>query len=249
MLLDVPLSPARTLDARHGRGGPVDTLEILVVCRGNVCRSRLAEGLLVEALRGTGHRVRSAGTEAVEGSALPDETLEAAARAGVALPTGPARRVTGSMVDAADLVLTLGRTHRRELLDVAPRAVRRCFTLLEMERVLTDPGVRHELCRQPRDPSRWVSTVAALRGLARPPLDPADDDVRDPFGRGEAALDATARRVRGAVEVLAAALRDRAVPAPEDDTTGQGHQHPASGSPADCTPAPALPRTSGIMVG
>jgi len=258
MLLDASLSPAPSSPVPRAQVGPVGTLEILVVCRGNVCRSRLVEGLLVEALRGTGHRVRSAGTEAVEGTDLPDETLEAAARAGFPLRTGTARRVTAEMVDDADLVLTLGRAHRRELLCIAPRAVRWCFTLLELERVLADPVVRHELSRQPRDTDRWVSTLAALRGLARRPLDPTDDDVADPFRRGEAAMDATTHRVRRAVDLLAAALRDHPVPSREDDAPhGQEHQQPVSGSLDASSPPPARPGrsgksgksgTSGIMV-
>jgi protein-tyrosine phosphatase len=112
------------------------------VCTGNICRSALAERLgrayLDDALGddATAVRLLSAGTQAVVGSAMhPDTGLVLTGFGGN--PNGfQAQQLVEGLILQADLVLTLTRDHRRDVLELAPRALARTFTLREAADIL-----------------------------------------------------------------------------------------------------------------
>ena len=109
---------------------------ILCVCTGNVCRSPVAERLLAHWL-GPEVQVRSAGTLGLAGRGIEPEMVAHLKAAGVPEVEFVARRMTPADVRGADLVLGLGREHRREAVELVPAAVRRAFTLLEFARLLS----------------------------------------------------------------------------------------------------------------
>lgn len=163
---------------------------ILTVCTGNVCRSPLAEQLLRAQLAAWGtFEVSSAGTRALEGQQMPEETQAVARSLGVPHPEDHrARQLTEGMLDDADLVLAMAREHRRAIVELNPRVARRTFTIRELARyaaVVTDEDVLEELSFSPSGPGAQLrAAVRALsvgRASARPPQDPVDDDVRDPY--------------------------------------------------------------------
>jgi protein-tyrosine phosphatase len=159
---------------------------VLLVCTGNICRSALAERLgrafLDELLGSDASAVRivSAGTRAVVGSAMhPDSAL---VLRGLGAEAGDflARQFDGGMAAAADLTLTMTRGHRRAVLQGAPRALARTFTLREAAALLrlldgTEPD-GDDFPRRARD---LVARMAAARAR-RSGGD--DDDIRDPIG-------------------------------------------------------------------
>jgi protein-tyrosine phosphatase len=162
---------------------------VLLVCTGNICRSALAERLgrayLDEALGDDASMVRlvSAGTRAVVGSAMhPDSELVLAGYGGAA-GGFRARQLLEAHPPEADLVLTMTRRHRNEVLRIAPRALARTFTLREAADVLgglpddRDLGGR-DFGQQAR---KLVATMAAAR--SRRVADPDGDDVPDPINR------------------------------------------------------------------
>src|SRR4051795_1365012 len=128
---DVHTGPVAGAQERAG------VFTVLFVCTGNICRSALAERLgrayLDEVLAEDSAAVRlvSAGTQAVVGSAMhPDSALVLRGFGGN--PDGfVARQLTDGLVMDADLVLTMTRGHRRDVLTLAPRALARTFTLRE----------------------------------------------------------------------------------------------------------------------
>ena len=159
---------------------------VLLVCTGNICRSALAERLgrafLDEALGEQADAIRlvSAGTRAVVGSGMhPDSAL---VLLGFGAESGDflARQFDGTMAAEADLVLTMTRGHRRDVLHAAPRALARTFTLREAAELL-------ELVEDGRGEGRdfreraqnLVSALAAARSRRH---SSQDDDVRDPIG-------------------------------------------------------------------
>lgn len=108
----------------------------------------------------------SAGTRAVVGHGMEPH----AARALLDLGGDPsgfvARRLTPPIASAGDLVLTMSRSHRDRILEMAPRQLHRTFTLVEAALLL-------EITGEP-DPSHWSrvrNTIAA-----------EDLDVPDPIG-------------------------------------------------------------------
>lgn len=170
---------------RHGALG--ETFQVLIVCTGNICRSALAERLgrayLDEVLGADAQAIRvwSAGTQAVVGSGVhPDSALVLAGLGGD--PAGfAARQLVDDMAIDADLTLTMTRTHRRVVLNAAPRALSRTFTLREAADLVRLVGAEQPEGDTFADRCRaLVKTMAAAR--SRRATDAADD-IADPIGR------------------------------------------------------------------
>jgi len=107
---------------------------ILVVCVGNICRSPMAEAILRHRLPQEGCVVGSAGLVAVEGSAL-DPLAEAVLVANGLTGKGHvARQVDPSLVENADLVLTMERRHVAALQAIFPACTGKTFLLGKWQR-------------------------------------------------------------------------------------------------------------------
>jgi protein-tyrosine phosphatase len=163
-------------------GATPQTRGILFVCTGNICRSPYAERRLRQLLPDAGVRIESAGTGAVVGSGIEDETREQLRRLGADVTDFRARQVTPQLLEGADLVLTMTRVQRGEVARLRPASMRRCFAL----------GDFADLCRgsnswRPIVPAQpWLDQVVAEAAAARgtvAPRDPGDVDVVDPYGR------------------------------------------------------------------
>jgi protein-tyrosine phosphatase len=170
---------------RHWTPEPVFT--VLLVCTGNICRSALAERLgtayLHEVLDGRADQIRliSAGVQGVVGSAMhPDSALVLRGMGGD--PDGfVARRLADDMAIDADLILTMTRQHRRDVLRAAPRALARSFTLREAADLVRLAGDANLPGERLADRARnLVQQMAAARSKRQ---SGAGDDIRDPIGR------------------------------------------------------------------
>lgn len=96
-----------------------DTISVLFVCLGNICRSPLAEGVFLRLVREEelGHRfhVDSAGTGAYHVGESPDpRSADVARRNGIEL-RGAAREVEPSDFETFDYVLAMDRSNLRNL--------------------------------------------------------------------------------------------------------------------------------------
>jgi protein-tyrosine phosphatase len=158
---------------------------ILVVCTGNVCRSPIAEGLLRDALaeRFGEHaelHVSSAGTAGWEGEGAMKESVAAAAERGTDISGHVARKVTGTMVEHAGLVITMAAEHRDALSRFSPDTAHKTFTLKELVRLLEhlEPAV------DAPEPGSLTDRVAAADAERRAGFagNPHDEDVVDPLG-------------------------------------------------------------------
>ena len=80
-----------------------------------------------------------------------------------------ARQLTARIASDADLVLTMTRSHRDAVLELAPHRLHRTFTLCEAARLVSECNARN------------VADLAALRSQLA-----ADEtqDILDPIGRG-----------------------------------------------------------------
>lgn len=171
---------------------------ILTVCLGNICRSPLAERLLALRLEeaGVSAEVSSAGLIGLVGRPM-EPSAAAQLRALGGDDSGfRARRFDGPLATEADLVLALTVEIRQRLVQEAPAALRRTFTLREFALLVADADP--EATDLVADAARRRSTVAH-----------ADLDVPDPMGRGEAVHAEAARLIADAVETIVTALAQR----------------------------------------
>lgn len=146
-------------------------MKILVVCVGNTCRSPVAERLLRARLTPGRHAITSAGVRATPGEPMNPHAAAELTRLG-GDPSGFASQVASShVIESADLVFTMTKDLRTDVLRRSPRMMRRTFTLGEFAAV----------CAAVPDLTRASDLVATA---ARSRSHGADaPDVPDPMGQ------------------------------------------------------------------
>jgi protein-tyrosine phosphatase len=199
------------------RGPGLPPLSILQVCMGNICRSPMAERLLVLAAREhVGDRVgdlllvHGAGTGGWHvGAAMdPGAARQVHSRGGD--PAGfAARKLAGDLIEASDLILTATGDQLDFVQSMRPDAAGRAFVLGELGRLLPsiDPAGLPPFAPDPDAVyARGVALVEAAekaRG-GRPPR-PADD-LDDPWGREDRYFARVADEIEATVRPLARLL-------------------------------------------
>lgn len=169
-------------------------IEILLLCTANLCRSPMAEAVLLAQLaqRDLATQVRSAGFLKA-GQHPPPEVAAALARWGLSPPSRSSREVSAEELRRADLVLCMERAHVREAAVLEPSMWPRIFTLKELVRRASDVS--------PRTPEEsiaaWLARIHAERDrsdlLGSSPL----DDIADPYGKKVSAYEATLTELAG----------------------------------------------------
>jgi protein-tyrosine-phosphatase len=152
---------------------------VLYVCTANICRSAYAE-VRTRQLALAGLEAASAGTHGWVDHPMDRHTAAELERRGADPGAFRSRRLTRSLIDDADIVLTATAAHRRFVLEERPGAVKRTFSLGQLAAALGE---------LPPD-AEGVDLLAAARRMRATAV--ADDDVSDPYGQGPDAAAATA---------------------------------------------------------
>ncbi|MFF4890271.1 arsenate reductase/protein-tyrosine-phosphatase family protein [Micromonospora chersina] len=196
---------------------------VLHVCMGNICRSPMAERLLVLAVRERLGRLgvdparsdelvhsHSAGTG---GWHAGEEMNPPAARQvisrGGAVDGFAARRLRSDLIDAADLVLTATADQHEYVVALRPDAAARTFVLGEFGRLVGTVD-RAGLPAVEATPeavyARGVALVEAADAARQGSTALPTDDLDDPWGRGDQCFSRVADEIEETVQPLAAAL-------------------------------------------
>ncbi|NQT35397.1 Sua5/YciO/YrdC/YwlC family protein [bacterium] len=109
-------------------------LKVLIVCRGNICRSPMAE-ILLRSISGnpirSGISVTSAGIDAVEDLPASDHMLKIADNWGIDLSGHLSRRLTGEMLLESDIILLADQRYYTDVIELAVEAKNRIQLLGE----------------------------------------------------------------------------------------------------------------------
>ena len=100
--------------------------KILFVCSGNTCRSPLAEGIARKILSDrikTPIVVSSAGSSALEGMPASQHAASVAQQHGIDLSSHRSRLLNTRAVREADLIVTMGRKHKKTVGVIDPEAL------------------------------------------------------------------------------------------------------------------------------
>jgi protein-tyrosine phosphatase len=182
-------------------------VRLLFVCTGNACRSPLAERLLhswaLSAGRGDVH-ASSVGLAVTPGAPMEARAAAALRRLG-GDPAGFTARPFGEAVARdADLVLTMTRKQRTEVLKATPRGLRRTFTLLEAAQLLE----LADLTDLPDGPQRARELGLRLDAARGRRATTEADDLPDPIGQSSGTHRQVAGRIADALRPLAEVLLD-----------------------------------------
>ena len=181
-----------------------EQFDILVVCLGNVCRSPLAERLLrmrFEQMLGDGAsavRVSSAGVRALVGDPMNESSAAELRRLGGDPDGFVSSQVTSARATEADLVITATRDLRSRVLEEAPRALKRTFTIREFAALASDGPER----RRVSGAADLVAQAASWRGST----EILEYDVPDPIGKSEEVHRAVADMLDADCEAIARAV-------------------------------------------
>lgn len=122
---------------------------VLFVCSGNTCRSPMAEALarkiIADRLRvpqdqieARGFSVLSAGAYALPGSRATPAAVDAVGAMGADLSRHRSRLLTPELVNQADVIFTMGQSHRQAVTALTPAAATKVHTL-DPEKDIEDP--------------------------------------------------------------------------------------------------------------
>ena len=151
----------------------------------------MAERLLqtgLDQVRPGAFRVRSAGTRAMMGDPVQPMSADMIRTYGGSPDGFAARQLTQQLLRDTDLVLAMAATHRGEVMQMDASLLKRTFTIREFARMIEALEQRDGNSPPPTDvPAFWralPARAASVRHLALA-QDAADNDVVDPYRRGE----------------------------------------------------------------
>jgi protein-tyrosine phosphatase len=189
------------------------TLHVLHVCTGNICRSPMAERLMLARLAerygdgGFDVEVRAAGTYGGhEGRPMHPPAADALRELGGSADGFRATWLREEQVRWADLVLTATAEHRSAVLGLEPRALRRTFTLRELARLAPDVPPDALPAGSPGERLAALAAGAADLRATHPPASRTADDVEDPYDGPPEGYRTAAREIADALDAVLAAV-------------------------------------------
>ena len=175
-------------------------MELVFLCTGNICRSPMAEVLMVReaAMRPEPVIVSSAGF-VTENRAAEPHAVTVMGERGLDLTRHRSRLVDPEMLEA-DLVVGMTREHVRDAFGLHREAFPRTFTLKELVRRGRAVGPASAGLEP------WLDEIATTRDSADLLGDSRADDIADPMGRSLRVFRACADEIEDQIVALAGLL-------------------------------------------
>lgn len=145
--------------------------------------------------------VESAGTAAMVGSRMEPTIAGFVGMLGASTEAFAAHQLTREILDRQDLVLALSREHRSRIVQMHPALLKKTFTLRELARVL--PHINGSRGVHPAE--RWELAIPmAMRARTLYSGTVEEDDVVDPYRRGDKVFQMMRQQLVPAVQALVA---------------------------------------------
>jgi len=107
-----------------------ETMKIMFVCTGNICRSPMAEMILRQMTNAV--EVTSSGTLAYEGGAISNYSRTVLEKHAVKIDDAfRSKRITSKQLDSSDIVLTMTHEHKSHILRLYPEYEDKVWVLTE----------------------------------------------------------------------------------------------------------------------
>lgn len=181
---------------------------VLHVCMGNICRSPMAERLFAQAFADAIH-THSAGTGGWhEGEEMNPPAARQVRARGANADGFSARKLRAEHIDSADLILTATADQQDYVVALRPDSVGRTFVLGEFGRLLKGidaAGLPPAAAVYDRGIALVAAVAAARQGRPAVP----EDDLDDPWGRGDQVFSRVADEILTTVEPFAALLLEK----------------------------------------
>jgi protein-tyrosine phosphatase len=205
----------------------VDATRILFVCTANRCRSPMAEALARRRFAGLPFEFGSAGL-LDDGRPMPAAGVLVAGEEGLDMSQHLSSTLDPAHLETWDVVLTMSRSHTRDLVAADPDLWPRAFTLPQFARWIdAHPIGRHARLRG------WVDLAGADRPRSEMIGSRADDEIADPVDGPPPAWRALVARLTADLDTIAARLAPGSDAHPRGDAIAEaGPVEPLRALPA-----------------
>jgi len=185
--------------------------KIVFVCTGNICRSPMAEQMLIQKAEKNKLPIKvfSAGVMAMTGDPMTPQSADAMTKRGFTPTKHISQDLTPKLLEEADLVLTATLDHRGEIARMLPKASKYSFTIDEFARLTSflgaNPEFQEEFKKNPKETReqyirRATQEAVLLRGMVPTNLDPKD--VIDPYMESSKVYNDVAEHIDNSLEMI-----------------------------------------------